>query len=179
MQTVNPTHVAAAKPKGTAIAAPTYKFPVQVVCVVRTLEDANMETIQAVRKFAQEEKVNFETRLYDSIKYRHDRDEISSLPAFHIYMKGRYEKTFYPNGRPFQIIDDYITLYLEEQRLLWEKKHRWTAFWKGVKAKLKRLLKRETRLERAERERHEHAARAQQRLSFDGRGRAVSMLDWE
>jgi hypothetical protein len=174
MQTVNPTQVV--KPK---TASALYRIPVQVICVVHNLDDAKREDLQAIRKFCQEEKVSFETRAYDSSRYRHDRDEVASLPAFHIHLRGRYEKTFYPVGRPYQIIDEYITMYLEQQRIAWEKKHKWSAFWKGVRARLRRLLHKETRLERAERERHEHAAAAQSRMSFDGRARSMSMIDWE
>lgn len=176
---MNPTQIV--KPKTNASSA-SYRLPVQVICVVETLDDAKREDLQAIRKFCQEEKVSFETRAYDSSRYRHDRDEVASLPAFHIHLKGRYEKTFYPNGRPYQIIDQYITMYLEQQRKLWEKKHKWSAFWKGVRERLRHLLRKETRLERAERERHEHAAAAQaqgDRMSFATRARSMSMIDWE
>ncbi len=153
---------------------PVQYLPLKVVAVLRTMDEAKHEGVQGVKKFCSEERVMFETRLYDSSKFRHDRDEIEKLPAFHIYIKDRYEKTFYPEGRPYQIIDDHIILYLERQRIKWENKNKWKSFWKHLKVTLKSLGRRETRLEKAERERYTQAQqRAQQRT-----GRRFSMIDW-
>ena len=54
----------------------------------------------------------FITREYDSRKFSNDRDVIQRLPAFHVHINKAYNRTFYPNTRPLDHINECIELYI-------------------------------------------------------------------
>ena len=97
---------------------------VMIQCIVEELSDANDETIQQVRNYCLEKNIIFECRRYNSYKYSVDRHYVRSLPAFHLFLKNRvnrcgyqyevsiHDRTFYPNTRPIQNIDDGIHIYI-------------------------------------------------------------------
>jgi len=88
-------------------------YPVRIICVVSELSDAGLPLIQAIREYARDSGVIFQTRLYNSLKYSDDRNNITRLPAFHAYIKKAYTKTFFPNTRPIQHINESIEMYLK------------------------------------------------------------------
>lgn len=91
------------------------------------------------REYAHSLNINFVTREYDSRKYSADRDIITRLPAFHIYIKKQYKETFYPNTRPYQIMQDTVEAYKIKQNI---KKKTWTSFYTNLKARLAALFHR-------------------------------------
>jgi hypothetical protein len=143
---------------------PTAFLPIEVVCIVSDLATPAITDLQAIRTFCMTQKILFTTREYDSYKNRHDRDQIERLPAFHVFLRGRYEKTFYPNTRPIQHIDEIIQIHRAEEE---RKKKRATrgSLWKRMKIAIKVFLHRQTRMERyqAEMAREATATAAQQK----------------
>lgn len=79
-------------------------FPIKVVFVYKEPFDRNDPIFRKIRDFCGDLNIEFQPREYDSEIYRHDRDNVTRVPAIHLYEKDRHEKTFYPEIRPIQII---------------------------------------------------------------------------
>jgi len=128
-------------------------YPVKVCCVVWNLTDANNDAqIKMIKDHAHKSNAHFITRMYDSSKYSDDRYEIKHLPAFHIYIKSSYNRTFYPNTRPLQHIDECIEAYILHVEQKKERRRRWSMLYNSFVSWLRRMSHRETRMERYERE---------------------------
>lgn len=154
------------------------RLPIKVVFVVKELEDQHNEVLRTIKQFCQEQQLQVETRTYDSSKYRHDRDEISRLPAFHIYVNGLLEQTFYPNGRPVQIIQVQVERYKKKQQERTVKKGRFQRSLARAISAVRRWTHRKTRLEKQnEIDGLERQIRERTR-SQSFRDRMPSMADW-
>lgn len=155
------------------------RLPIKVVFVLKELEDQHSEVLQTIKKFCQEELLQIETRTYDSSKYRHDRDEIIRLPAFHLYVGKNLEQTFYPNGRPIQIIQVQIERYKRKQQECAAKKGRFQRAFARALSAVRRWTHRKTRLEKQnEIDALERQIRERGR-SQSFRDRLPSMADWD
>ena len=119
--------------------------PVTVTCVVDDLAEKD-ERILNMRKFCKEQRVNFQMRVFDSIKYSDDRDNIYRLPAFHITIKGTYNRTFYPNTRPYQHVLECIEIFNKRNISL---KGKLSAFFRGLKGVFGRLFSKPNKNEKA------------------------------
>jgi len=128
---------------------PPQKYPITVKCVVETLSE-KIPDILKIREYAHSMNVNFTSREYNSRKYSDDRDRITRLPAFHIYVHNSYRNTFYLNTRPYQIIQEIV----EEYKAVQERKRRrtWHTFYTEVRAYLKAAFKRKTAMEKYQEE---------------------------
>lgn len=124
------------------------RIPIKVVCVVWDIEKP--EGILEIRQFCIEKGLTVETRQYDSYKYRRDRDEILRLPAFHIEIKGKWERTFYSIGRPYQIILETVEHYHRRQKIKQEKKGRFKKYIRGCVQWMKDKLHKKTAMEKYE-----------------------------
>lgn len=120
-------------------------LPIQLCCVLDELSDYNDPHIHAIRDYAISMKIIFRSREYDSRKYSDDRDEIRRLPAYHIYVKGNRFRTFYPNTRPYQHIQEAISEY---NSILERKNLRKTRFIRFYTAFIS-LFRRKTAMEKA------------------------------
>ena len=89
------------------------KHPITVKCVVDDISIINND-IHTIREFSHSLNIMFVTREYNSIKYSDDRDRIRRLPAFHIYVKKSYKKTFYIDTEPCDIIQQTVEKYLKK-----------------------------------------------------------------
>jgi hypothetical protein len=138
---MNPIEKSINKPKSISVI-----YPITVKCVVDDLSDKNKD-VQKIREYAQSLNIIFITREYNSIKYSEDRDFIRHLPAFHIYEKTYYRNTFYPNTRPYQIIQDTVNQYLEKLKKK-ENRRTWKAFFQEYIQTLKKVFHRKTAMER-------------------------------
>jgi hypothetical protein len=122
-------------------------YPITVKCIVDCLSDKIPE-LPAFREYAHSLNIQFMTREYNSKRYSEDRDIITRLPAFHIYIKKQYRHTFYPNTRPYQIMQDTVAEY---------KKNINTRTWKDLYVDLKKYLSavfhRKTAMERYQEDR--------------------------
>jgi hypothetical protein len=91
-------------------------YPVKIICVVNDYSDTATPLIKSIREHTQIRGGIFQTRIYDSRNRSDDRDYIERLPAFHIYNKKAYSKTFYPNTRPIQHIDEAIDACIIDEK---------------------------------------------------------------
>jgi hypothetical protein len=77
-----------------------------VCCVVGDLEDEISDFVEAE---CMESGIPFTIRPFDSWTYIEDRENISSLPAFHIYKnKTRHKITICSDENIMEIVRDYI-----------------------------------------------------------------------
>ena len=136
-----------------ALAKRKIQYPIKIYCIVDDLSDASRDTlIRQIKQHALQSKIIFTTRVYDSTKYSNDRDIITRLPAFHVYIKKGYNRTFYANTRPLDHINECVDLYLKEEDDRVQRRARWLAFYERCKSFFFGLLRKETAMERYERE---------------------------
>jgi hypothetical protein len=118
-------------------------MPIYLWCILDDLSDYNDPNIHAIRDYAISMKIIFKTRVYDSSKYSDDRNIIERLPAYHIHIKRNRFRTFYPNTRPYQHIQETIAEY---QRRIEQKIKRKNRLWRLYTAFLE-LFRRKTKME--------------------------------
>jgi hypothetical protein len=116
-----------------------------VTCVVDDLAEKDKRILD-MRKFCKEQRVNFQMRTFDSTKYSDDRDNIYRLPAFHITIKGNYNRTFYPNTRPYQHVLECIDIYNKRNI---SRKSKILEFFTGLKGLFARIFSKPTKIEKA------------------------------
>lgn len=132
-------------------------YPIVVCCVVMNLSKYDDRDVRVIKEYAISENTIFETRVYNSYKYSEDRYFIERLPAFHIIVNGAYRRTFYPNTRPLQHIEECITEYKESLA----RKRRSRDYWRNlfpntltaIGKAVRRAFHRKTRMEVAQEER--------------------------
>jgi len=132
-------------------------YPITVKCVVDCLSD-KIEGITKVREYAHSMNIHFMTREYDSKKYSDDRDIITHLPAFHIYVNSSYRNTFYLNTRPYQIIQETVEKYEASQQKR-RNRRTWTTFYTDIRIYVKKLFHRKTAMERYEETKEKNSVR--------------------
>lgn len=109
------------------------KYPIEVCCVVadHSIIDTDVEV---VNEYTYNLGLKFKLREYNSWKYTDDRDIITSLPAFHIYLREVYVDTLYPGEKILDGIDDCIQKYekkrVETKRFLENWNSIFRMFWK-------------------------------------------------
>lgn len=124
---------------------PPQKYPITVKCVVESLSE-KIPDILKIRDFAHSMNINFTSREYNSRKYSDDRDNITRIPAFHIYTNGGYKKTFYLNTRPYQIIQEIVQEYEAAQER--RRRRTWHTFYTELRVYLKAAFKKKTAMEK-------------------------------
>ena len=72
----------------------------EVECVYSEGKVLRDEVFDIVRIFCAEHRIAFSLRPFNSDAFAQDREYITKLPAFHIYYKDEYEKSFYPGDNP-------------------------------------------------------------------------------
>jgi len=131
-------------------------YPIKVCCIVWDLSDANGDKmIKMIKDHTHKSNAHFMTRVYDSTKYTDDCYQITRLPAFHVYIKGAYNRTFYTNTRPLQHIDECVELHIQRLESKKMKRKRWATLYESFVAWIKKMAHRETRMERYQREEKE------------------------
>lgn len=127
---------------------------IHIECIVYELSDIDDE-IKEIRIKCHEMNVIFITRRYNSTKYSNDRHYITSLPAFHVYVKQIYKLTTFPNKDVLKLIKNEISLYkhklLEEQRRIEARLKYYDDLYQWIKS----LFINKTALEKAEEIRRE------------------------
>lgn len=139
--------VVEAKEKEYLEAAKGSHLPIHVTCILDEHSDYNDPVLHKIRDHCNKNSVLFTSRIYDSYKYSCDRDFIERLPAFHIYIKRTYIKTYYPNTRPLQHIDETIELYKKQIEAIYTRNHTWRKWIISIKKWFKSLVHRKTRME--------------------------------
>ena len=150
---MNPIYeLAVAKEKQRLEAAKGSHIPVHITCVLDEYSDFNDVILHEIRNHCIKKSVLFTTRIYDSSKYSCDRDFIERLPALHIYIKRGYIKTYYPNTRPLQHVDDAVELYLKGVDAANKRKISWRKRISNIVKWFRSLGHRKTRLQRYQEE---------------------------
>lgn len=68
----------------------------------------NEEVFDSVRAFCAYYRIEFGIRMFNSDAFWQDRECITRLPAFHIYYKDEYEKSFYCEDDPAVMIQEVL-----------------------------------------------------------------------
>ena len=150
---------------------PPRRLPIIVTLVMRQPRDSMDAVVKEIRDFCNDSSLIFQSRAYDSWRYKHDRDEVLRLPALHIAVNGLWKRTFYPNTRPLQHIEEVVNEYLAALEKKRAKKGRFKRRLRGFEEKVKTWFHRETAMEKHERE--ETARRASMTTAAGAEG------DWE
>ena len=74
------------------------------------------DTINMIKEYCSLKSIFVLTREYNSIKYTEDQDEISELPAFHIYVNNEHYDTLFLPDNYKDIIDKAIYYTLKKLR---------------------------------------------------------------
>ena len=125
-------------------------YPVKIYCIVRDYNESNDVVLHAIRDHTNNSGGIFMTRIYDSRKYSADRDFIERLPALHAYVDNRYIRTFYPNTRPLQHVDECIEIHVKRLNAKENRKGIWKNTISSLMDWFKKLTHRKTRMERYE-----------------------------
>jgi len=126
-------------------------YPVRITCIVRDYSDANSSpVIQNIKAHANECGALFTTRFYDSQGKTEDRDFIERLPAFHAYVEKGYFRTFYPNTRPIQHVDECIAACIKRAEARQRRKDMWRSLIPRMITWIKNAMRRKTRMEQYE-----------------------------
>ena len=102
--------------------------PIKIVFVTEDGSIPGMyeEIMDTLQQACIENGFTLSLRTFDSWKYSCDRNEIASLPAFHIYVNDLWKLTTYPDDHPFEKLDVCIQEYRQrEQRRLEKKRDSW------------------------------------------------------
>ncbi len=156
------------------LAPQIHRLPIKVVFVLEDLSHAANRDIKALRDYCQQQNLHVECRVYDSHSSRHDRDEIERLPAMHLMINNVWDQTFYPNGRPYQIIEDTIFHYKRKVEERLARKGGFKRFCVKILMRIKALGHRQTRMEKYNEEQKAY----ERRRSMSFRDRLPSMADW-
>jgi hypothetical protein len=79
--------------------------PMRITCVIDTNENFIDSVFNIVETHCDDMDIEYDIRFFESSKYSDDRKNISKLPAFHIYLFGLYETTFYAKDDVIEMID--------------------------------------------------------------------------
>lgn len=138
---------------------PKEYLSVQLNCIVYDLTDANEPTIREIRDYCQKENIIYSTRRFNSNKYSNDRYYIRELPAFHIFINDGYKRTFYPNTRPYQHIQEVVKEYKDRiertKKRKEERKKFYDNFYNDLYKRINILWYGESLIDRVEREKKE------------------------
>ena len=149
----NPIYAATIiKEKERLEAAKGSHIPVHITCVLDEYSDFNHAILHEIRDHCIKKSVLFTTRIYDSDKYSCDRDFIERLPALHVYIKRGYIKTYYPNTRPLQHVDEAVETYMKRIENTNKKKGLWRKIFTAIVKWFKNLTHRKTRMQKYQEE---------------------------
>jgi hypothetical protein len=91
---------------------------------------ANESLYESVKKYCASHRIDFGLREFNSEAFIQDRECITRLPAFHIYYKEEYAKSFYCGDNPSIFIQEIL---VEERKYKREAKRPW--YWWVFKKK--------------------------------------------
>ena len=133
---------------------------IKVVAVVDDLSTFHA-SLQGIKEFCLEQRIMYTTRVYNSSKIWEDCDIILRLPAIHVYINKGYNRTFYPNTRPFQHIEECIDLH--DARIIRNKQRRrfWSSLYSNMGRYLQTMFRKKSKMERRN---EEEAAQATKQI---------------
>lgn len=117
-----------------------FRYPIQIVAVYSpsTGRESSVKELRQLKDFCETNHLSFSGREYDFERFNEDRDEISKLPAYHIYMGYDWDSTHYFERTDFvKPIQEAILNYKAKQ----EKKRRKQEQWAERKERFVEFLK--------------------------------------
>ena len=99
--------------------------PIRIICVTENIRDLDNETVKVVQKHCQDLNIEYGTRQFNSRKYSDDRDNITRLPAFHLYSRRCLKSTFYTTDDVIDIIDGHFNKARKEEEELRQVSKSW------------------------------------------------------
>lgn len=105
------------------------------------------EYIPRIRQECHARGVRFVAREYAPRKYSEDREFIERLPAMHAHSGVAYKRTFYPDTRPIQIIEEVVA----ESKIKLTAQEVWSRRIDSVVSALRALQRKREREERPRR----------------------------
>ena len=97
---------------------------ISIVCVTEfgQMSEEHSDTYIKLQGVCSEKGYDLRMRAFDSWKYSADRNEITSLPAFHIYVNKLYRLTIFPGDLPFERLEAFAKEHEKHQA---KKKESW------------------------------------------------------
>lgn len=108
--------------------------------------DMDDPVLRKLQEYCELTSIPFNSRLFDSLGYEHDRDCIAKLPAIHIYKKKQYYDTYYPYEYPMQKIRLLHEKFDIEELEYLAKKQIWNEKLKYIRRLFRRSLKTDSHL---------------------------------
>jgi len=128
-------------------------LPIRVAYVHAIGADMKDPFIPEMRSFCQEHHVKFTTREYAPRKYSEDRDFVERLPALQMEEGKYHHKTFYPDTRPYQIVEEAVVRHQTRMLNKESAKDSWKTRMAKFQETVKSLFHKKTRMEQVEEER--------------------------
>lgn len=103
--------------------------PMKVTCVVESRYENFVDPVfNIVEEHCNDMGIEYDIRGFQSWRNTDDRDNITKLPAFHIYMGGLYETTFYSNDDVIEMIEAYFEKMKEKEKKRREAREAWKKY---------------------------------------------------
>jgi hypothetical protein len=93
------------------------------------------EVFDLVRIFCATHRIEFSIRMFNSDAFWQDRECLTQLPAFHIYYRDEYEKSFYCEDDPAIMIQEVLRDFKKSSQ-----KQKTGSWWPSFKWPLKRKV---------------------------------------
>jgi len=94
---------------------------INIVCVADDTTVTCTELYKTLCKISTKNGYTIEVRPFNSWIYECDREEITSLPAFHIFINSQHYTTIFQNDTPIEKIEAAVREY-EESKTNWIQK---------------------------------------------------------
>lgn len=131
---------------------------IKVVAVVDNLSIISNKLLE-IKALCIKERIMFITRVYNSDQIWEDRDIIERLPALHIYINKGYNRTFYPNTRPFQHIEESIDIHDIRVERNKQRRRYWSTLYSRIYKSMYNLFRKKTKIEQRQEEARQEQAR--------------------
>lgn len=154
---------------------PPKRYPLCVAYIYRLPTNFQDSMLLEIRTLCLEKNIEFRIREFDSNKYQEDCDEIERLPALHLYERGAYMRTFYPVGRPIQIIQDAHANLVAEDWNSKKKRKQWKEWFHDILERIRAIGRKQSKLDK--RERLEKQIREQIQAEEKERRKSINVTD--
>ena len=88
----------------------------KVTCVIDKNEKFMDPVFKIVETHCNDMDIEYDIRGFQSWRNAEDRDNITKLPAFHIYTNGLYQTTFYINDDVISLIESYFQTMKDKEK---------------------------------------------------------------
>jgi hypothetical protein len=93
-----------------------FRYPYRICCVYIPDDGCDFPIFHDVKRFCEENALTFYSRPYDIDKYKQEDMVIKRLLAFHVYLKGYVQDTYYYDEDPVHKIQLIVWAYQDVER---------------------------------------------------------------